>query len=253
MKKIGNLKKTLPNQLMILQTWVSQTTQFQYLLVCSICKYQPKAFCFPFHASLSHTHKPSESLWLRSATHWQSEVGELCSCLMLQKEHCVEKIKPAVSPHTTKSVMKENLKSEADDSCSASSKPSSKARFAPCAIHGVIAWAASAQVDHFQQRFKILAICKLIHWVLLAQACHQKNFGNICCHTWWCSWSGILMHSIILYLAFSWPKWLPQDLFSKQEPSIADKQVCFTCHQQYMMHFEQLTLGHHEQRKCQSA
>jgi hypothetical protein len=55
------------------------------------------------------------------------------------------------------------------------------------------------------------------------------------------------MHSIILYLAFSWPKWLPHDLFSKQEPSIADKQMCFTCHQQNMMHFEQLTLGHHEQ------
>jgi len=58
---------------------------------------------------------------------------------MLQKEHSVEKIKPPVFPHTSKSVMKGNLKSEADNSCSASSKPSSKARFAPCAICGVIA------------------------------------------------------------------------------------------------------------------
>jgi hypothetical protein len=45
---------------------------------------------------------------------------------MLQKEQSVEKIKAAVFPHTSKSVMKENLKSEADDSCSASSEPSSK-------------------------------------------------------------------------------------------------------------------------------
>ncbi len=78
--------------------------------------------------SLSHISPPNHC-----------EVGELCSCLMLQKEHSVQKIKPPAFPQTSKSVMKENLKSEADDSCSASSKPSSKARFAPCAIRGVIA------------------------------------------------------------------------------------------------------------------
>jgi hypothetical protein len=71
---------------------------------------------------------------------------------------------------TSKWVMKENLKLEADDSCRASSKPSSKARLAPCPNAGVTAWAASAHIVNFNRDFKILAIPTSTDQVLLQLA-----------------------------------------------------------------------------------